>query len=902
MNDKKDDDEGDMNLPYQNLEKGVILQEKGIFNKTPLNIKGCCDLLTKILVLINRGETFNPTEATDLFFAVTKLFQSHDQTLRRIVYLVLKELTPFTESSIIIISSLTKDMNSKIDNFRSNSTRVLTGILKTDSSLLVQAERNLKQLVVDKEPYVASSALVSGYHLSQTPSGSDVVKRWFNEIQTALKGKDPNAQHHALGLLYQIRKSDRLSVSKLVTTVTSMHLSSSYANCLLIRLISFVISDDDGTTDVPALFDYLDKKLSDKSESVMYEAARAICNLPNVTSRELTPAISVLQFFLSSSHPTLRFAAIRTLNKVAQNYASSVATCNLDMETLVTDSNRSIATLSITTLLKTGSESSVERLMKQIGSFMNEINDEFKIVVVEAIKGLCLKFPSKQSLLLNFLANMLRDEGGFLYKKKIVESIFTIIESQNEMKEEGLGHLCEFIEDCEYSFLSTKILHLLGEEGPKTTNPSKYIRYIYNRVILENSSVRAAAVSALSNFALHVEDLRPSIQLLLERCIYDNDNEVRDRSVLSFYSINQDVSFAKKVHAPVPFASLNKLSTSLQQYLSKPTSSPFEFDLASFSSENAFDYNLFVQSSSQSTTSQNFTSTSNTSSSGSSSSSQSKSGEGDNKNIRKDYVELINSIPEFKKLGKILSSSTPQALTESESEYVVSCIKHFYSGYILFHFICKNTIEEQQLENVSVRLEADDQISDSLTLVSTVQAKKLRYGSTSHCFVCFEKEESSFPTGSFTSTLKFVMKEVDGDTGEPDEDDQGYEDEFQLDDLELSASNYICKSEINNDWNDVWEQLGESAQKRIVFSLPNISDLSAACTEIINYLSLQPCNQSHKVPPKKNKHVLYLAGSFLGLFPIVVRARMKLDDNQANVEIVCRSSSEEISQMIISII
>ena len=56
------------------------------------------------------------------------------------------------------------------------------------------------------------------------------------------------------------------------------------------------------------------------------------------------------------------------------------------MESLITDSNRSIATLAITTLLKTGNESSVDRLMKQITSFMSEISDEFKIVVIESIK------------------------------------------------------------------------------------------------------------------------------------------------------------------------------------------------------------------------------------------------------------------------------------------------------------------------------------------------------------------------------------------------------------------------------------------------------------------------------------------------------------------------------------
>ena len=78
--------------------------------------------------------------------------------------------------------------------------------------------------------------------------------------------------------------------------------------------------------------------------------------------------------------------------------------------------HRSIATLAITTLLKTGAESSVDRLMKQISSFVSEISDEFKIVVVQAISALCTKFPKKHGILLNFLSGMLRDEGGLDYK------------------------------------------------------------------------------------------------------------------------------------------------------------------------------------------------------------------------------------------------------------------------------------------------------------------------------------------------------------------------------------------------------------------------------------------------------------------------------------------------------
>lgn len=74
-------------------------------------------------------------------------------------------------------------------------------------------------------------------------------------------------------------------------------------------------SSNTQTGDRP-FYDYLESCLRNKSEMVIFEAARAITELNGVTSRELTPAITVLQLFLSSSKPVLRFAAVRTLNKV----------------------------------------------------------------------------------------------------------------------------------------------------------------------------------------------------------------------------------------------------------------------------------------------------------------------------------------------------------------------------------------------------------------------------------------------------------------------------------------------------------------------------------------------------------------------------------------------------------
>ena len=203
----------------------------------------------------------------------------------------------------------------------------------------------------------------------------------------------------------------------------------------------------------------------------------------------------------------------------------AVMTCNLDLESLISDNNRSIATLAITTLLKTGAESSIERLMKQIATFVNEITDEFKIVVVNAIKSLCLKFPQKNVLLVNFLSTMLRDEGGLAYKTCITDTIMEIINENPEVKDSALSHLCEFIEDCEHTNLAVRVIHFIGMEGPQTSNPAQYIRYIYNRYITQSLIIRTNLTqilpmifSGLSLKTLKSDLLRYLLWQNLEHC------------------------------------------------------------------------------------------------------------------------------------------------------------------------------------------------------------------------------------------------------------------------------------------------------------------------------------------------------------------------------------------------
>ena len=49
------------------------------------------------------------------------------------------------------------------------------------------------------------------------------------------------------------------------------------------------------------------------------------------------------------------------------------------------------------------------------------------------------------------------------------------------------------------------------------------------------------------------------------------------------------------------------------------------------------------------------------------------------------------------------------ALTESETEYGVSCIKHAFVDHVVLQFNLTNTLNDQKLENVRVVLEGGDQ-------------------------------------------------------------------------------------------------------------------------------------------------------------------------------------------------
>ncbi|MCJ1431610.1 coatomer subunit gamma [Xylographa pallens] len=908
---------GIMALPL--LQKDNIILAR-LFNSSPISPLRCRRLLTKIALLLLTGEKFPTGEATSLFFGISKLFQNKDASLRQMVYLVIKELSNTAEDVIMVTSSIMKDTAVGSDVlYRANAIRTLCRII--DATTVQAIERLIKTAIVDKTPSVSSAALVSSYHL--LPIARDVVKRWQSETQEAASSSKASGgfslgfstsggqhslaaantnymtQYHAIGLLYQMRSHDRMALVKMVQQLGAPGAVKSPAGVVMLVRLAAKLAQDDPSLRKPML-QLLDGWLRHKNEMVNFEAARAICDMHDITEAEMTQAIHTLQLFLTSPRAVTKFAAVRILHSVASFKPQAVQPCNPDIETLISNTNRSIATFAITTLLKTGNEGSVDRLMKQISGFMADITDEFKITIVEAIRTLCLKFPSKQAGMLVFLSGILRDEGGYEFKRSVVESMFDLIKFVPGSKEDALAHLCEFIEDCEFTKLAVRILHLLGVEGPKTSQPTKYIRYIYNRVVLENALVRAAAVTALAKFGVGQKDpeVKRSVTVLLARCLDDTDDEVRDRAALNLRLMSEDDEMANRFIKNDSMFSLATFEHQLVMYVTADDKSTFStaFDISTVpvvTHEQA----LAEERTKKLTTATPTLKAPSTGPKKSQANGTAESAVLASAQTQK-YNQQISAIPELKAYGNLLKSSPVVELTESETEYAVSVVKHIFKDHVVLQYEVKNTIPETVLEEVSVVATPSEE-DESLEEEFIIPVSRLNTDEPGTIYVSFKKiGESPFAVTSFTNVLKFTSKEIDPTTGEPDQ--SGYDDEYEVESLELNGSDYVSPA-FAGSFDHVWEQTGANGDEASeTLQLANTKSLADATEQLTKALSLQPLDGTDVVL-STSTHTLKLYGKTISGGKVAAMVKMAFSAKSGvTLKISARTEEQGVAALIVA--
>lgn len=543
------------------------------FNESPVNPKKCRSLLSKLYKLIINSTSsepiFKPQEATSLFFSISKLFQhQNNDSLRQYVYLVIKELATMSDDILMATASIMKDIQSSDSIIKPNAIRSLIRVL--DSSTALTAERLLKSSIISSNNEISSAALVSSYHLLKI--SDQTCKRLINETMETVDSKKnssrlpsnippvdlnselqekfnylkvPNthmSQYHSLGLAYSLKKNDDMGLLKLIKQCDPTSCDSSFARMEILRLSSKIVERDHNKMDM--VVPYLEWGLNRPSSSnnfLVLEAAKIVLKLKY---KPLYPVVvEKLTFLLNDRSISSKFAAVRLISKYCHLFEADLAKkIGSDIEVLVNSGNKSISTYAITTLLKIGDSDNIESLINTLK--VNAIGDDFKIIIIDSLSKMISRFPK---VITDFLLDSLRShDGSNILKNKVVDCLIQLFKEDENgnldlsetFKIDILENLCDFIEDCEYTDVLSRVIYILGDYGSRiSTDSSVFVRHIYNRINLENSVIRSSAVTALAKFPTITTSLLENISK------NDLDDEVRDRAAITLAS--------KRVNKPI---------------------------------------------------------------------------------------------------------------------------------------------------------------------------------------------------------------------------------------------------------------------------------------------------------------------------------------------------------------
>lgn len=219
------------------------------------------------------------------------------------------------------------------------------------------------------------------------------------------------------------------------------------------------------------------------------------------------------------------------------------------------------------------------------------------------------------------------------------------------------------------------------------------------------------------------------------------------------------------------------------------------------------------------------------------------------------------------------------------------------------------------------------QADSGLTEDVVFQIDSLSYSnSPGIAYLAFKRDNpQEYTTTSFQCILKFISKELDPSTGRPEE--EGYEDEYQLEDVELSAGgDYIIPSYAS--FSSEWDRLRSGVSATETFSLGAMESIkgtfrsfctryqsfheycelipplfTAACDSIIELLNMEPLGGT-ETPSSPSVHTLQLSGLVIGGGgKVLVRCRMTFSQGQGvTLELGVRAEQESACALVVSVV
>ncbi|KAL0244738.1 hypothetical protein GEMRC1_008820 [Eukaryota sp. GEM-RC1] len=523
--------------------KTSLLQECRAFHEANPSTKQVTGLLTKLIQSICAGEQLTQNELQEVFFAATKLFTMRDHHVRRLLSLLISLLAPGTESAFIITSCLLKDLNSPVAELKSTAFRVLARIM--DPSLAPNVSRQTRESLSDPHPSIQASAFLCAQ--SMLPFSFDTVSRWTKESFSVLKKSvDASVQLQCISFISKATEHDLKShVQSLSSIVEVRSKLATIPALLLTALIGSVLRRMPQPQRPPSFLSFLTDETKSTSHSVSIGACRELVSLSDCPPSILMEVQSSLKYSLTSSMslPVQKLAAVRTIELLSsKGYDLGTIFSSLSLEGL---EGKTLTALTLSIKFQsnlTAAEATTE--LRKLSRFLRSLgSDSLRIKVLEAIKKMPLRNADLAEPVLSFVGSLLREEGT----QKLKSCLFDVVKSVAETHRCDLAvadFLSELIEDCEYTSIAVDSIELLCDVADVNKDTSlKYVRSLINRILLENTVVRCAALRSLGRLFIEIEDqsgvLYAEILKVFKMALVDSEDEVRELAIFITQNIEQ---------------------------------------------------------------------------------------------------------------------------------------------------------------------------------------------------------------------------------------------------------------------------------------------------------------------------------------------------------------------------
>ena len=265
------------------------------------------------------------------------------------------------------------------------------------------------------------------------------------------------------------------------------------------------------------------------------------------------------------------------------------------------------------------------------------------------------------------------------------------------------------------------------------------------------------------------------------------------------------------------------------------------------------------------------------------------------------YAQNLSAIPELRDFGPLLKSSAVVELTESETEYVVSAVKHLFREHVVLQFDIKNTLSDYVLGDVSVVCSAsageDGEEESALEDEFFIPVPLIRQDEPGTAYVSFARPSTEqFTSATFTNLLKFTLREIDPTTGEPEEG--GYDDEYSLEELELGGPDYIVPA-FAGSFDNIWTSLNGADEAEETLQLSAAKSIQEAVELLIKQLGMQPLEGS-EVALSSSTHSLRLYGKSVLGGKVAGNVRMAFSAKSGvTVKVVVRSEEEGLAGAVV---